>query len=387
MTEAGGIYELHDVERTLGLVVVGYRVVAAGWAVLLVLVAQTAEPGLARRWVPWAEVAAIVAWLAITVWMSGSHPAALRTWWFVGVDLAIAVGVLSASWLAGDANVSLSGGYPLSALAVAVYAKGGAGGLIVGGGLLTAALIRRFGALQVDLATVVSDVASWGFPVVVFSWAAGVIRAFDVRRRRSERALADERAKRARVEERAELAAHLHDSVLQTLALIQRSADQPDEVNTLARRQERELRGWLYGTEPPPAGDTLVGESRSIADAIEAESRIKVDLVSVGDIAMSESVQSLTRAARESVANAARHAGVDSVHVYSEVDPDHVAVFVRDRGSGFDVSAIPADRAGVRESIVGRMERAGGAAVIRSSAGRGTEVALTLPTDPRVEGS
>jgi len=248
------------------------------------------------------------------------------------------------------------------------------------GGLLVVALSRRFFLVdEVSIAGLVSDLASWAFPAVVFSWATGVIRTSDARRRKSEGALADERAERVRVEERAEVAAHLHDSVLQTLALIQRSSADPDEVITLARRQERELRGWLYGTEPTVIGDTLAGALRAVADGIEAETRVKVEVVSVGDVPMSETVVSLTRAAKEAMSNAAHHAGVDAIDVYAEAAEDRVTVFVRDRGGGFDPLSVPEDRAGVRESIVGRMQRAGGSAAIRSSSERGTEVRLTLP--------
>ena len=379
-SERGGIYELIDVERTLGRIVVGYRGVALGWAVLLVLVAEAGDAGFSRTWVPWVEVVVILAWFAITVWLSGRRAGLITTWWFLVIDLLVAAGVLLASWLAGAPGVSLSGGYPLSALAVAVYAMGGRGALLTAGGLLGVALTRRFVLVdEASIAGLVSDLASWAFPAVVFSWATGVIRTSDARRRKSEGALADERAERARIEERAEVAALLHDSVLQTLALIQRSSADPDEVITLARRQERELRGWLYGTEPTVPGETLAGALRAVADGIEAETRVKVEVVSVGDVPMSESVVSLTRAAKEAMNNAAHHAGVDAIDVYAEAADDQVTVFVRDRGGGFDPSIVPADRAGVRESIVGRMRRAGGSAAIRSSSQRGTEVRLTLP--------
>lgn len=378
---AAGIYELDDVERTLGRIVVGYRGLATGWAVLLVLVAETGDLQFERRWVPWLQVALIVTWFAFTVWLYGRRAAALRSPWFLGFDLALAIGVLLSGWLAGDATRSLSGGYPLSALAVFVYGRAGAGGVVAGTGLLAAALARRVAADDANLATVVSDIASWVFPVVVFSWATGVIRAFDVRRRRSEEALADERDQRARSEERAEVAAHLHDSVLQTLALIQRSADDPTEVTTLARGQERELRSWLYGAGHRPIGDTLTGALRSVADAIEADAKVRVELVAVGDVAMSDRVGSLVQAVRESLTNAVRHAGADVIDVYSEVQDDRIEVYVRDRGAGFDLTAIPTDRAGVRESILGRMRRAGGEAQVRTAVGRGTEVRLTLPRE------
>ncbi len=380
-SERGGIYELNDLERTLGRIVLGYRGVVVTWVVLLVLVAGTGDAAdFDRPWVPWTEVGVIVLWFAFTVWLWGRKGDALTSWWFLALDVSVAVGVLLASWIAGGQNIPLAGGYPLSAVAMAVFAVGGPGALISAGFLLGAALVRRVVLLSdSSLAGLISDVASWVFPAVLFAWATGVIRTSDRRRQRSEHALADERSERVRIEERAEVAAHLHDSVLQTLALIQRSSSDSDEVTTLARRQERELRSWLFGAETLGLGGSLVSALRSVADGVEEKAKVKVELVSVGDVSMSEAVESLTRAAREAVSNAAQHGGVDVVDVYSEVDDERIVVFVRDRGAGFDPLDIPPDRAGVRESIVGRMQRSGGSAVIKSSPERGTEVILTLP--------
>ncbi len=385
--ERGGIYELNDLERTLGRIVLGYRGVVVAWVVLLVLVAGTGDSSeFARPWVPWTEVGVIVVWFAFTVWLWGRIGEPLTSWWFLALDVAIAVGVLMSSWIAGAQNVPLAGGYPLSAVALAVFAVGGRGALVSAGFLLGAALVRRVVLLNDSSAAgLISDVASWVFPAILFAWATGVIRTSDRRRQRSEHALADERSERVRIEERAEVAAHLHDSVLQTLALIQRSSSDSDEVTTLARRQERELRSWLFGTETLGLGGSLVSALQSIADGVEENAKVKVELVSVGDVSMTDAVESLVRAAREAVSNSAQHGGVDVVDVYSEVDHGKINVFVRDRGRGFDPLGIPPDRAGVRESIIGRMERSGGSAVIKSSPERGTEVVLTLPiTDEEV---
>lgn len=78
------------------------------------------------------------------------------------------------------------------------------------------------------------------------------------------------------------------------------------------------------------------------------------------------------------MANAARHSGAALVDVYAEVDGGAVAVSIRDRGRGFDPSGVPEDRAGVRHSIVGRMERHGGRAEGRSAPGEGTEIRLHI---------
>lgn len=184
-----------------------------------------------------------------------------------------------------------------------------------------------------------------------------------------------ERAALAREEQRSEIAAHLHDSVLQTLAIIQNRAGAGTEIARIARAQERELRDWLFAGTDPFAGD-LATELRTMARELELEHAVRIEVVTVGDVGALESA-ALAGAAREALVNAARHAGGD-VTVYAEATPEAVEVFVRDRGDGFDADAIPAGRLGIRESIVGRMARAGGTAVVASSPD-GTEVQLRLP--------
>ena len=190
------------------------------------------------------------------------------------------------------------------------------------------------------------------------------------------RDLEAERAGRVRATERAEIAAHLHDSVLQTLALIQRRAGSETDVVRLARAQERELRGWLYRDPGKEAGQLSEGINAAAAE-VEDSLGHAVEVVTVGDCAMSERHEALVQAAREAMLNAARHGG-GAVSVYLEVTDGAAEVFVKDRGPGFDPDAVPADRLGVRESIVGRMNRHGGTAIINSSQA-GTEVRLRLP--------
>ena len=187
-----------------------------------------------------------------------------------------------------------------------------------------------------------------------------------------------ERTARIRTEERAEMAARIHDSVLQTLALIQRHSDEPRRIAALARRQERELRNWLYGSGPA-ASDTLAGALADAAAEIEEVHGIRVELASGGDVPVDDSVQAIVLAAREAMQNAAKFSGVDEISVYAEADGDGISVFVRDRGAGFDRAAVPPDRHGLAESIEGRLARAGGTATITSSPGAGTEVELRLP--------
>lgn len=190
--------------------------------------------------------------------------------------------------------------------------------------------------------------------------------------------LSAERRERVRSQERADVAAHLHDSVLQTLALLQKNASDPGTVSTLARRQERELRAWLYGDENEH-GDSLVAMLRAAAADVETDHRTPVEVIAVGDTALDPDVAALAKAAREAMINAAKHAGVDRIDVYVEVSDRHAEVFVRDRGVGFDVNSIAGDRMGVRVSIIGRLERHGGTATIKSSPGEGTEVKMSLP--------
>lgn len=190
--------------------------------------------------------------------------------------------------------------------------------------------------------------------------------------------LSEERRERVRSQERADVAAHLHDSVLQTLALLQKNAGDSATVATLARRQERELRSWLYGNDEQP-GDSLVAALRASAAEIEDTHRVPVEVIAVGDVPLDADVTALARAAREAMVNAAKHAGVDRVDVYAETDGRTAEVFIRDRGVGFDPETIADDRMGVRGSIVSRIERHGGTATIRSKPGDGTEVALSVP--------
>jgi signal transduction histidine kinase len=200
---------------------------------------------------------------------------------------------------------------------------------------------------------------------------------------RIARDLVAERQARARAEERSDLAARVHDSVLQTLALIQLRAGEPQQVIQLARAQERELRSWLFEGRAPgsPAGDgmTLAAGVRLIQQEVEEQHRIAVEAVIVGDCELDDDLAALLAAAREATVNAAKWSGAPVVSLFAEVEPGRVSVFVRDRGRGFDPRAVPADRKGLAESIQARMARRGGSATVRSTMGEGTEVSLTMP--------
>ena len=195
---------------------------------------------------------------------------------------------------------------------------------------------------------------------------------------RALRQTADERRERIRSEERAAVAAHLHDSVLQTLALIQRSESTP-EIATLARRQERELRSWLYGRRIGLSHGRLGEALEAMADRVEEHHAVSVDVVAVGDCAMDDRLLAMVEACGEAVLNAARHSGDSSVSVFVEVRPDLVEAFVRDRGRGFSPDEVGEDRHGIVHSIRDRIERAGGKTAISSAQGTGTEVHLWIP--------
>ncbi|GGO52537.1 histidine kinase [Streptomyces daqingensis] len=206
--------------------------------------------------------------------------------------------------------------------------------------------------------------------------------------------LSEERLMRIRAQERAEVAAHVHDSVLHTLTLIQRNADDAREVARLARAQERELRNWLYrpqgdGKDEGDRPKTLAEAVKAAAAEVEDHHGVPIEVVCVGDCPLDEKLEAQLQAAREAMVNAAKYGGGPAhaagqggeggaVQVFAEVEGRTVFVSVRDRGPGFDLDAVPADRMGVRESVIGRMQRHGGTARVRSSPGEGTEVELEM---------
>ncbi|MFJ9565377.1 PspC domain-containing protein [Streptomyces fuscichromogenes] len=196
--------------------------------------------------------------------------------------------------------------------------------------------------------------------------------------------LSEERLMRIRAQERAEVAAHVHDSVLHTLTLIQRNAENAGEVRRLARAQERDLRTWLYkpegtGKDEADEPSTLAEAVRRNAAEVEDKHGVPIEVVVVGDCPLDERTGAQMQAAREAMVNAAKYGGEGgAVQVYAEVEGRTVFVSVRDRGPGFDLDSIPADRMGVRESVIGRMERHGGTARLRSVPGGGTEVELEM---------
>ncbi len=244
-------------------------------------------------------------------------------------------------------------------------------GVAVGvSGLLLLVLGHPTGALLGPIVGCLLVVAAM---VVLFGpWWLGLIRD-----------LLAERQARALAEERAQMAAHVHDSVLQTLALIQRSADDPQHVVRLARAQERELRSWLFDGRPPgTVGDdasTLAEGIEVIERQIEADHGLTIQVVVVGDCPLTDPLRALLDAAREATVNAAKWSGASQVAIFAEVDATSVMLYVRDRGRGFDPATVGEDRQGIAHSIRARVARFGGTAVIHSAPGEGTEVELSMP--------
>ena len=329
-------------------------------------------PARPRRRVDWGMLVALVAFGSGLLWLVQSSGFGVSQQLFWPVAFACAGAALV--WRQADSAQQKkwreeAGGKVWLAPFVA---RGGWPALvrvIVGLGLVGAAfgiVLAQEGHIdQLPEVMAMTTLALAGLAVVLAPWL-----------HRSRAALNQARAEKVRADARADMAAHLHDSVLQTLALIQRHADDPKAVSQLARRQERELRSWLYEDELPET--TLKAALTAAAAEVEDERGVPVDVVVVGDCDTSDQVQALVRAVREALVNAAKHSGADKIDVYAEVDDDRVEVFVRDRGQGFDLDGVGEDRMGVKGSILDRMERHGGQASIRSRPGEGTEVRLEI---------
>jgi signal transduction histidine kinase len=294
----------------------------------------------------------LAAGLTILIWRNASEPE--RVWMEDDLVPMLSIG-------------SEGGGRWKLVLRVSAGALLGAGGIVVLilGHTSTAALRPLGGALLVIAAIV----------VIFGPWWLSLARD-----------LMSEREARALAEERAQMAAHVHDSVLQTLALIQRSSDDPQNVVRLARAQERELRAWLFeGRSPGSVSEdaTMLGQGVGLLQRhVEADHGITVQVVMVGDCDLTDGLRALLDAAREATVNAAKWSGASQVSVYAEVEPAAVMMYVRDRGQGFEPENVPADRQGIAQSIRARMARYGGTVVIRSSPGEGTEVELSMARSP-----
>ena len=273
--------------------------------------------------------------------------------------VAIALGISVVWSLGGRARPTVGG-------SVVRVARVVVGIVLLGAGVASLASrtggLAGVGASAGAIAVVIGGLAVFAAPVL-----GRLVRRLD-----------DERAVRIREDERATLAAHLHDSVLQSLVLMQRTSD-PRRMATIARRQERELRGWLYGTTRDGEPTSLHAAIDALAVEIEADHDVRVEAVVVGDQPLDNAARALVAAVREAVVNAARHAGAERVDVFVEADDSELMAFIRDTGRGFDPANVASDRRGISESIVGRIQRLGGKALLTSVPGAGTEVELRVP--------
>jgi signal transduction histidine kinase/phage shock protein PspC (stress-responsive transcriptional regulator) len=330
---------------------------------------QDSEVVVRLRRLPWTEIAVGVALLA------GAVAMLLTRWgtdvvgsWVVPVLLLVAGVALAWSQLDAVQRGRGRGRGPVSVLRLA-------GGLVIAGvGVLL--LVGQEAAPGALVQSTIAAVAVLGGVALVLApWWLRLVRE-----------LGDERAARARESERADIAAHLHDSVLQTLALIRARADDPTEVARMARAQERELRAWLYDDRSEPGTSVAAVLAAIVADIEDTRTgpegeAVTIETVVVGDAEPDADTDALLQATREALLNAVRH-GRPPVSLYLEAGPEEVEVFVRDRGDGFDPDAVPADRFGVRESILGRVRRRGGRATVVCKDGGGTEVRLRMPRRP-----
>jgi signal transduction histidine kinase len=314
------------------------------------------------RWLPFVVYGGLVLGLAALAWLAGPTPGAL-IW-----PLAVAVIGAIVIWRQADpelwrrlmatrAGRMLSQPSGLRAVLGALLVISGLFGFLATRGQLEEA--------RPGLAAAGAIIAGVG--VIVAPWLLRMARELDT-----------ERQARARATEREELAARIHDSVLHTLTMIQRGSDDPRLVQRLARSQERELRAWLYQPPVEQTSDLLSTQLDKIAGEIEDSYGVPIDVVRVGDLQLGDRTRAALNAAREAMLNAAKYSGAPAISVYAEAEPGGLSIFVRDRGRGFVLDAVPPHRLGVRQSIIGRMDRIGGQARIRTAPGEGTEVEIQL---------
>ena len=357
------------VDATLRLIILGFRLVTAVWITVvgsIAIVSWDASPAVVLG-----AVALVWVWSGFTVlvWRAGR----LSTLPWLLADLVVAVLVALSPALDGSDQGSFVGGYPMSSVLLWGYSyriPGGLGAALV---MSSALIVTGDYDLAGSTALAILFLAVGG----VAAWAFGVLRTSESRRLQAEAELEQERSIRIRSEERAEMAAHLHDSVLQTLALIQKRSTNPAEIRRLAQAQERDLRSWLFGPVEPV--QSLAAALDSACSELAERLGVEVEFVHVGDLRIDDHLNALVGATHEAIMNAAKHAEADKVSVFADVGGEAVRVFVRDRGVGFDPGAVDPGRRGIAESVVGRMKRHGGSVTLISSPGSGTEVRLTMP--------
>ncbi|MCW2889637.1 MAG: putative signal transduction histidine kinase [Streptosporangiaceae bacterium] len=328
----------------------------AAYLAFWVLVPTRDEPAGRRDWTQVAAYGALMVGASFVTWGSGIVHMALWPVVIAGIGAAILYQQADREQRMRWVRTTM----PLKRM----WLRSLLGALLVIAGIgtfLAQNVQQQAGQVLMATAIILSGVA-----VITTPWLMRLWRDLDA-----------ERHERIRSQERAEVAAHIHDSVLHTLTLIQRNSADPREVQRLARSQERELRTWLYAPRADP-DQTFAAAVQKIVGEVEDTHGVPIDVVCVGDCPLDERLAAVLQAAREAMVNAAKYAEAPSVSVYAEVEGDEIVLFVRDRGKGFDLEAMPLDRMGVRGSIIGRMERNGGTATVRTAPGEGTEVRLEI---------
>lgn len=360
------------VDATLRRIVALFRAMGWAWMLMLVILTLLRDPD-ARGTIVVGAAGVATVWTVVTLWAAqGKGPLGAR--WFDAIDLGIAVVVGLASTAAGAADL-FHGGYPMSSLAVLAFGGGLPltliGGAILGGEQVTVHVVDGRGLLPA-----VGSVTFVVFGILI-GWGFDAVRRQERVRLELEGELDAARESRVRQDERIDLANRLHDSVLQTLTVLRRNADDPDRVRFLARRQERRLRQTISEYRSPYASSARAA-LQAVCDEIEDVHRVEIDSIVRGDADMNGACAAVLAATREALTNAAKHAGVDVIDLYAELAPQALEVFVRDRGRGFDVATT--DRVGgIGHSVRQRMADVGGMAVIRSRVGKGTDVRLRWP--------
>jgi signal transduction histidine kinase len=358
------------VDATLRKIVLVFRLLGWGWMMLLVALTPSADPEASLPVVIGAAVLA-TAWTGLTLW-AAADTRRLRATSFVAGDIATALLVGSASTIAGAENL-FHGGYPISALAVVAYGFGLRGA--VAASFLLAG--EQFILHEIDGKGLLPAVGSVTFIVfaILMGWAFDQIREQQRIVLATQKRLGESRDAQARHEERLELANRLHDTVLQTLIVLRRHADDPQEVHYLARRQERQLRRTISEYRSPYANSARAA-LQGVCDDIEDVYRIEIDVLIRGDANTDECCEAILAATQEALVNAAKHSGVQKIDLYAELRSDRTKIFVRDRGTGFDPQKSATGR-GIDHGLLSRVQAVGGTVTISTSPDGGTEVAMS----------
>jgi signal transduction histidine kinase len=321
---------------------------------------------------------AVAVVVTVGTWSAAKTRDRLASWWWLTIDGAAAFFIAISPGLA-ESNDLFYGGMPLSWLLLVVYAHSSflIGAIAVGVLTVTQLVNAALDPDPLSATEYVGRISVWVVSALAYGWAMWALRRSEQERIAAEQQRDAERVKRRLANERAEIAAQLHDSVLQTLALVQRDAADEQAVRSLARKQDLELRN-LIDRMGSPYERSFRAAARRAAAEVEDLHRIRINTAFVGDCELKGDLEAVIDAAREAMVNAAKHAGVDELALLCEVGPEQVTVVIRDRGSGFDTEAVRSD-GGLARSVSERMARNGGTAAIVSSWGEGTEIELIMP--------